>query len=240
MAEPKKRPTLAELASDIFLLVLSFRERADSIEFDALYSGARAMLEEFDQNAKALKIDPEDIADSKYALVAFVDEAVLRSQWKAREQWADNPLQLQLFGTYLAGEGFFENLKKQRARGKAAEEVLEIYYICLILGFEGKYGIEGPERLEALAKVIHDELKRFRPGDNENVSPHWKIVDGPMPAANKIPRWLIYTCAAVIIICIALYIGFFIDIRSSAGELQKDHLDAILIQIEEFNRFALC
>jgi type VI secretion system protein ImpK len=240
MAESPKRPTLAELASNIFLLVLSFRERSDAIEFDALNRGVRAMLEEFDRKAKAQKIDPEDITASKYALVAFVDEAILRSQWAAKEQWADNPLQLQLFETYLAGEGFFENLEKLRARREAAQEVIEIYYICLILGFEGKYGIEGPERLEALAKVVHDELKQFRSVDTENVSPHWKIVDGPMAADNKLPRWLIYACAAVIAICIALYIGFFIDIRSSAGELQKDQLDAILIQIEEFNRFVLC
>ena len=230
MAESSKSPTLAELASDIILLVLSFRERSDAIEFDALSRGVQAMLEEFDRKAKALKIDPENIVMSKYALVAFVDETILRSQWAAKEQWADNPLQLQYFETYLAGEGFFENLEKLRARGEAAEEVIEIYYICLILGFEGKYGIEGPERLEALAKVIHDELKRFRS----------KIVDGPMPAVTALPRWLIYTCAAVIVLCIALYIGFFIDIRSSAGGLQESQLGAILMQIEELNRFALC
>jgi len=240
MAEPIKNPTLAELAGDIFLLILSFRERPDTIEFDALHRGVRAMLEEFDQKAKALKIDPEDIAASKYALVAFVDEAVLRSQWAGKEQWADNPLQLQLFETYLAGEGFFENLEKLRARGEPAKEIIEIYYLCLILGFEGKYGIEGSERLEALAKVLQDELRQFRSVDSDNVSPHWKILDGPMPADRKLPRWLIYTCAAVIVVCIAIYIGFFIDILSAAGEVQSDQVKAILIQTEEMNRFDLC
>ncbi len=240
MAEPRKAPTLAELASDIFLLVLGFRERAVSIDFNTLHRGALALFEEFDHKAKALKIDSEDIAASKYALVAFVDEAVLRSQWAGKEQWADNPLQLQFFETYLAGEGFFENLAKLRARGEAAAEIIEIYYICLLLGFEGKYGVEGSERLEALAKVIQDELERLRPSELKNVSPHWKIADSPAPAASRLPRWLIYTCTAVIACCVLLYIGFFIDIRSAAGDLQNNQGTAILMQAGELGRLALC
>lgn len=233
MAEPQTAPNLAELSSNIFLLVLGFRERSDSIDFNTLYQGALSLFTEFEQKAKDLKFEPEDISDSRYALAAFVDEAVLRSQWAGKEQWADNPLQIQLFETYLAGEGFFEKLETLRARGESAAEVLEIYYLCLILGFEGKYGMEGTERLTALAKVIHDELHRFRPMKLEGVSPHWKVVDGPVPDTNKLPRWLIYSCAAVLVVCILLYIGFFIGIRSAAGNLQNDQKAAILMQAEE-------
>ncbi len=240
MAELPKNPTLAELASEIFLLVPRFRERADSVDFGALSRGVLALFEEFDRRAKASKIDPEDIAASKYALAAFVDEAILRSQWPARERWADNPLQLQLFETYLAGEGFFEKLDALRGRGEAAADVVEIYYLCLALGFEGKYAIEGTERLQALAKVVQDELERFRPADLENVSPHWKIVESTPRAADKLPRWLIYACAAVVAICILFYISFFIDIRSSAGELRNGHEAAILLQNEEVGRSVLC
>jgi type VI secretion system protein ImpK len=239
MAEPNKAPTLAELADDIFLLVLGFRERAEFIDYTTLYKGVLSLFEELDKAAKSLKIDSDDIANSRYALAAFVDETVLRSQWAGKEQWADNPLQLQLFETYLAGEGFFERLENLRARGESAVDVLEIYYLCLVLGFEGKYGIEGAERLTALAKVVHDELKRFRPKVSEGVSPHWKIVDGPVKESNKLPRWLIYSCAAVILICILLYIGFFIGIASSAGDLAHDR-SVIPMQAEKMNELILC
>ena len=175
MTEPQKTPNLSELSGDIFLLVLGFRERADSLDYNTLNQGVMVLFEEFERKAKALRFDPDDISDSKYALAAFVDEAILRSQWTGREQWADNPLQLQLFETYLAGEGFFEKLETLRSRGESAADVLEIYYLCLVLGFEGKYGIEGPERLSALAKLIHDELIRYRPTDLRSVSPHWKV-----------------------------------------------------------------
>jgi type VI secretion system protein ImpK len=139
MSEVQKMPTLAELAEDIFLLVLGFRDRADSIDYDTLNQGVTALFEEFDKKARSLKFDSDAVVDSKYALAAFVDEAILRSQWAGKEPWADNPLQLQLFETYLAGEGFFEKLEALRTRGESAAEVLEVYYLCLALGFEGKY-----------------------------------------------------------------------------------------------------
>ena len=240
MAESDKAPTLAELADDIFLLVLGFRERADSVDFNTLHQGVLKLFEEFDQNAKTLKFDHDAITDSRYALAAFVDEAVLRSQWEGKEQWADNPLQLQFFETYLAGEGFFEKLEALRTRGESAVEVIKIYYLCLVLGFEGKYGIEGTERLAALAKLIHDELIRFRSLNPEGVSPHWKVVDGPTREDNKLPRWLIYSCAAVILVCVLLYIGFFIGILSAAGNLQNDQTTTFLMQTKELNRLILC
>ena len=240
MAELHKSPTLAELAGDIFLLVLGFRERANSVDYNTLYQGVLSLFEEFDKKAKALKFDPDDIADSRFALAAFVDEAILRSQWNGKEQWADNPLQLQMFETYLAGEGFFERLENLRSRGESAAEVLEIYYLCLVLGFEGKYGMEGGERISALAKLIHDELSRFRRIGAEGVSPRWKVMDGPTREENRLPRWLIYTCAAVVIVCVLLYLGFFIVIRSSAGDLRNDQKAAVTINAERSDRLMLC
>ncbi len=240
MAEPENVLTLTELASDIFLLVLGFRERADSVDFNTLHQGVLKLFEEFDKKAKSLKFDPDAVADARYALAAFVDEAILRSQWVGKEQWADNPLQLQFFETYLAGEGFFEKLDSLRTRGESAVEVIEIYYLCLVLGFEGKYGMEGTERLEALAKLIHDELVRFRPKVPKDVSPHWKVVDGPAQEETRLPRWLLYSCAAVILVCVLLYIGFFIGILSAAGDLQNEQRAAVLMQAEERNRLILC
>lgn len=239
MSEPQNTPTLAELSEDIFLLVLGFRDRADSIEYGSLHQGVLKLFEEFDRKARNLKFDSEDIADSRYALAAFVDEAILRSQWPGKEQWADNPLQLEMFETYLAGEGFFEKLDTLRARGESVAEILEIYYLCLALGFEGKYGMEGSERLTALAKVVHDELNRFRPATQKVVAPNWKAVDGPVKETSQLPRWLIYTCAAVILLCILFYIGFFIRIRSVAGDLQKPQAAAFLLQVEKSNRLML-
>ena len=48
-----------------------------------------------------------------------------------------------------AGERFFERLDKVRRAGEGKAELLEIYYLCMALGFEGKYKIAGPAKVGA-------------------------------------------------------------------------------------------
>ena len=71
-----------------------------------------------------------------YAIVAFMDEQILRSQWSGRQQWMSQPLQLTYFNENTAGEGFFTRMQALEQRPNQAH-VLEIYYLCLALGFRG-------------------------------------------------------------------------------------------------------
>ena len=52
-----------------------------------------------------------------------------------------------LFGDQLAGENFFNRLESLRARGSAHLQALEVFHMCLLLGFQGRYIIEGSEKL---------------------------------------------------------------------------------------------
>ena len=55
-------------------------------------------------------------------------------------------LQLHLFGDHLASENFFHRLEELRVQGASQLPSLEVYHYCLLLGFEGKYRLEGPEK----------------------------------------------------------------------------------------------
>ncbi len=235
MDEVNGAAALSELATEIFLFALGMRSRAAQAEFSAVHPGALRLFEEFEQKAKAQRMDPEDVAAARYALAAFVDEVVLSSDWSGREQWADDPLQLHFFGTYLAGEGFFERLDVLRAQEKTRAGALEIYYLCLALGFKGKYGISGVERLQALRKVIQNELERGQATDLGELSPHWQVPDGPEHQADRLPRWLVYTCAAVLAACLLLYVGLFISIRVEAGKARPTQAEAILLRADRWN-----
>jgi type VI secretion system protein ImpK len=227
--------TLPELATEIFLFALGMRSRADKAEFNAVHAGALRLFEEFERRAKTQRKDPEETAAAKYALAALVDEVVLSSDWPGREQWADDPLQLRFFGTYLAGEGFFERLDALRTTEKTSADVLEIYYLCLLLGFKGKYGISDVERLQALRKVVQNELERAQSEDPKGLAPHWQVTDGPDPQADRLPRWLVYACAAVLAACLLLYVGLFISIRVEAGRAQPAKAAALLLPAGRLN-----
>jgi type VI secretion system protein ImpK len=108
-------------------------------------------LQQMVSKCKAFGVSDADIAEAHYALVAFIDERILKSNWPGRAEWMNNPLQLQIYREFRAGENFFARMGNllQRAPTSAA---LEIYYLCLALGFEGAIGAQNARGyLEAYA-----------------------------------------------------------------------------------------
>ena len=72
----------------------------------------------------------DDIYACKYAFCATIDEAILMSQFKAKEAWQRITLQVQYFGEQLAGEQFFTKLEELRRHGSAQIQVLEGLPTC--------------------------------------------------------------------------------------------------------------
>lgn len=99
------------------------------------------------------------IENAKYAFCAAMDEIILASSFSIRPLWERNPLQLRLFGEHLAGENFFDKLETMRIDPVANVEVLEVFYTVLLLGFQGKYLIEGTEKLDYLISRLGQEIK---------------------------------------------------------------------------------
>lgn len=238
MERAGSKVSLAELATEVCLFALGMRDRANSAQFPIVHNGAMRLLGEFEAKAKAEKIDPADIADVKYALAAFVDEVVLNTDWPGRDSWADDPLQLHYFGTYLAGEGFFERLEGIKAQGKSRVDALRVYYDCLLLGFKGKYGISGAEILDALKKVVQNELEREQPSDINELSPHWQLTDKPLSPTNALPRWFVYTCMGVVVACLLLYAVLFFSVQAKANVEQETHAAAYLADLDAWGRTA--
>jgi type VI secretion system protein ImpK len=92
--------------------------------------------------ARAANVPEQEIAEARYALVAFIDEQILKSSWPGRVEWMNQPLQLTLYREVTAGENFFARMRALLNHG-GHEFALEIYYLCLALGFRGAYGISG-------------------------------------------------------------------------------------------------
>jgi len=82
--------------------------------------------------------DSEDGEFFRYAVVAFLDEVVRERGGDVYEYWRENSLQWGYFQENRAGKGFFEKLDVAMAdpeRGK----LLRCFYLCMLLGFKGKY-----------------------------------------------------------------------------------------------------
>src|SRR5208282_6049383 len=114
-----------------------------------------------------------------FAVVALLDESVLRLQSPALADWAQRPMQEEMFGHNRAGEVFFDNLATLLGRQDSAEiaDCLEVYCLAMQLGFRGKYALApisasfsqatpGPARpsaeIQALIRQVRQKIDRIR------------------------------------------------------------------------------
>jgi type VI secretion system protein ImpK len=95
------------------------------------------LLKQFVVRCREAGVPDAETAEARYALVAFIDDRVLKeSAWAGRAEWMNNPLQLQFFREYAAGENFFGRMRALAQRG-GPYLALEAYYLCIALGFVG-------------------------------------------------------------------------------------------------------
>lgn len=111
-------------------------------------------LNQSDECLKKNLFPPDEYDMARFAVCAWVDEVILNSPWQEKDHWKREQLQRLYYRTTDAGEEFFERLN---AVGYHQREVREVYFLCLALGFMGRYCHPGDEFL--LAQVKSSNLK---------------------------------------------------------------------------------
>lgn len=176
---------------------------------------AGAMLEQVAEKGSSAGLSRDDINDARYAIVAFIDEQIFQANWDGKQEWMLEPLQLVYFNETTAGEGFFSRLQELEARPERAH-VLQLYYLCLLLGFQGVYAVKNPDALDALIERIGLKLSRLLPAQDV-FSPHGVPADsGRRKAGKQLP--VIPIAIGLVLVSVLGFVGLKIAIGSSASD----------------------
>ncbi len=216
MIEPIRNKVL-ECALPLFLRARVFLEKEQGAGVTSDFRDSLiADFVVFEQKAFANQIDPMQVENVKYALTAFIDEVVMNSAWPQRLDWMGRPLQLQFFGEHLAGEGFFHRLSQLRQSGVTQTDSLEVYYLCLQLGFQGMYRLRGTEQLQALQVGLRSQIDAARGAIDPHLSPEG-IPLAPLisKVSREIPFWVIAVVTIAIIFFIYLGYSIAMDTQTS-------------------------
>ena len=176
-------------------------------------------LSQFEKNARNLGKPPQAVSDAKYAFCALMDEIILSSDFSLREEWERAPLQLRMFGEHLAGDRFFDKLEILRADPGANIETLEVFHTCLLLGFQGKYLLEGTEKLNDLINRITQEITQVRGGKAE-FAPNWKLPQRfQQYVRHELPLWLFFSLLTVV--GVGVFLVYFTLLDNAAADLKQ-------------------
>lgn len=175
---------LSNICNDLFLFILYLRQSRDLEQPDAIYNRSVNLFNSMEEQARGSNIADEDIQDAKYALAAFIDETV---GWASR-------LEVEFCGSNVAGEEFFSKLEQIKEAG-GRDGVLEVYYLCLTLGFEGRY-FSRPERIQ---EYINNYQQISKSEAVKKLSPHAERPQETIKRQRRggIPSWLPWAATAV-------------------------------------------
>ncbi|MEI6415448.1 MAG: DotU family type IV/VI secretion system protein, partial [Pseudomonadota bacterium] len=136
-------PGLVDFFSPTFSYILELerrlREEGGSLveSPEDFQARLRATLDEGRARALAVSKRPQDVDEAMFALVAWVDE--IMANYPDWNQIAV-PLQITLFNSHNAGDDFYDiHLSRLTAQ---QDEVREIFYLVMCLGFVGRHYLD--------------------------------------------------------------------------------------------------
>jgi type VI secretion system protein ImpK len=191
-------------SAEVLMLAVSFPHSPSMGSAADLRQRLQVALDNMVGKGRAAGIEEQDLADMRYAVVAFLDEQILKSNWPGRNDWMSQPLQLVLFNQYTAGEHFFNRLRGLLGEGRA--DAIAAYQLCLALGFRGQFGSGAdPTALSGFAQAALQQVSRSLPR-SDKLGPHAIPAEraGRVKTSNA-P--LIAFAAGGLFIAVALLIG---------------------------------
>jgi type VI secretion system protein ImpK len=221
----KSPKSLSELCADLYSLVYSLRMARDLGDPDEIRKKINSLLERLVREGEETGFSQQAIQESRFAVVSLLDETILTSQWSGRDSWFKNPLQMEHFGINKAGEVFFDRLARLREDVGQNRAALEVYYDVLAMGFEGKYKLFGPEKVEALLEELSRDLTGGSAFQVEDLSPAWKRPDDfPELVGEGIPIWV---TTLVFVPVMALLVGAFSWMAHLAAKGKADVIEQL-------------
>ncbi len=169
------------------------------------------LLKEFEERALRYRHRESLIQVTKFALAAFIDETVLTNEFYLREEWEKYPLQLEYFGEQLAGEKFYDKLEKLIGQIEVTADAVEVYYVCMLLGFKGKFAVYEHDKLLQTMQRTADALVKVGKISKVELSPHWLVEDQPIPPEKKgMPAWAKITAFGGLCFAVIIYLVMFL------------------------------
>ncbi len=220
-AVPRRMENLALAYENVFTVIVRIRsDRQAAGNAEAFRANMRSVIRKAEQDAAQKGYSPEDVRAASFALVALLDESILNSNNPAFADWARRPLQEELFRGHVAGEVFFQQLDRLMAKRDAPElaDLLEVYYLCLLLGYKGRYSMQDPAVLRGIRDAAGEKIRQIR-GPSQLISPAAAPPAGGAPrrATDPWTRRLLIAGIVSLLLAVALFAGFKIALNNGAA-----------------------
>lgn len=219
---------LVECAAPIAKQIADLHGESAPQDAAALRGRFEDLFRSFESRAIRAGYTESEMGAAKYALVAAADESILLSDLAVKDEWLNRPLQMVFFDDFSAGETFYEKLDSARInRTPKAADVLEVFHLCLAIGFKGKHGdTRGAERRRVLMDALAAEINQAR-----GVSADSPLAPAGLPeGAAAVPRRLGFLASgpiwvvplAVVVVLMLMLIAYGVHNDSALSDIPAE------------------
>nr|WP_225839595.1 DotU family type VI secretion system protein [Pseudomonas sp. MM211] len=172
-------------------------------------------LRQFEDKARAAGVAQDEVMLARYVLCTALDEAVLSTPWGSASDWSKQSLLITLHNEAWGGEKVFQLLDHCLQNPRQRLNLLELLYLCISLGLEGRYRVmqDGRSQLDALRERVSATIRSTRGEIERELSPHWR---GLVVARDRLRQFLPPWVAVAIGLAILLLLLFGLRMKLAA------------------------
>lgn len=200
---------IVNAASVLIAVFYKTRQTLSHQNVGGLHQQLVAAIRNFEVQTKEKNISPEIVLAARYIICAALDEVVLNTPWGAESAWPQRTLLSTFHSETHGGEKFYLLLDKMKERPAQNLDILELMYIFLSLGFEGKYRMtsRGRDMLEKIRDDLFQIIRTFRGEYERSLSPSWQgLGRAKNTLAHYVPMWVVASVLAGVLVL--SYSGF--------------------------------
>nr|WP_296262777.1 MULTISPECIES: DotU family type VI secretion system protein [unclassified Pseudomonas] len=180
-------------------------------------------LRQFEERAEAAGVARNEVLLARYALCTALDEAVLSTPWGSTSEWGKQSLLITVHNEAWGGEKVFQLLEHCLQSPRERLYLLELLYLCMRLGFEGRYRVmnDGRSHLEALRERTAAAIRSARGEFERELSPHWRGLTVVRDRLSQfMPPWV--GLAVGLALLLLLLFGLRLKLASDAEPVFKN------------------
>jgi type VI secretion system protein ImpK len=219
------RGTLAIALQEAFTSVARLRANKQiATDAESFRTRIKQVLSTAEQEAKTAGYSADYTRYALFALIALLDETILNCGQAMFANWPLKPLQQEVFGVHMAGELFFQYLQQLLTLPDTPDlaDLLEVFNLCLLLGFKGRYAAAQGGDLNALSKKLTQRIHAAR-GKAIELSPRWRPSTGDI--GKRKDRWvprLAILATSLTIITAGLFVVYSVKLHSGTADLRTE------------------
>ena len=201
--------SLVAAASDLLSEVVRLKHSSNREDMLVLNERLTSGLKFFEVSALHNGAESSQVMAARYVLCTVADEAVVTTPWGNESEWSQMSLLSSFHNETFGGEKFFQLLDRLSKNPAKHLPMLELMYLCLSLGFEGKYRVQarGMLELDGIRDALYRQIRQLRGDVPRELSPHWEgLSDQRRSLLRIVPAWMVVLFTFVCLVM--MYSGF--------------------------------